>query len=436
MSFPSSPLFHQHYSYSDTHHQFLSSSASHQQKNGDGRGETWGSSSSSTLLNSKSRSLDVSDFLWIYAPVCVLCFFFTFLLLTKKLPRFHNSSLRHYLIHYLNVEQVYKTLKGENKQTEADEHKRLEYGHLTFEIFGLILIIYNFLIKYDQTQLPFFVMQIVQFCLFSLHIIVDFILLKKGYVHVVRSTNSALRFAHSSYQCFVFAIDAAGSDDTSTSSSGTTTASIFTATLPIDVFIIALCHYAVEAIYLMCEGLVMNGAQDFCLIVAVTTNSIMNDQPVTGVVAAFGLSSLGIACVSFVCSMIYKLYAVRKTTRRFLKDKKKRKSKKKNLNETNLNEEDHSSSTTSDDDQEEQNVDKKDDGETSSSNSLMIIHGSSSEDFTSSSTSSSASSLYYSSTLSSGLEPIKKPPAVGVFKRFLNAAKLAAQQSSKKQKRS
>ena len=189
----------------------------------------------------------------------------------------------------------------------------------------------------------------------------------------------------------------------------------------------------------MCEGLVMNGAQDFCLIVAVTTNSIMNDQPVTGVVAAFGLSSLGIACASFVCSMIYKLYAVRKTTRRFLKEKKKRKNKKKNLNETNLNEEDHSSSSTSDDDdQEEQNVDKKDgDGETSSSNSLMIIHAtSSSEDFTSSSTSKTASSLYYSSTLSSGLEPIKKPPAVGVFKRFLNAAKLAAQQSSKKQKRS
>lgn len=271
--------------------------------------ETWGTK---PKYSSTTRPLEITLFDMVYAPACVLCFFISFMLITKKLPRFHGSSLRHHFAHFINAEHVYTTLSGADDET-AQKHKQLEFGHLAFELGGVILLIFNMIVNEDQTRFTFLFMQYLQMFLFLLHIVLDFTLLQKGFIHIVRGTNSKLRFAHSSYQSLLFALDAV--------SSSATTESFMT--LPVDCFVIGISHYLYEATGEILEGCNMSGSGDLVIVVAIVANAVSNETPASGIVAAFGLSCLVLSCSCLFFSMVYKIYRSRKTTKRFAAKKEK-----------------------------------------------------------------------------------------------------------------
>lgn len=269
--------------------------------------ETWGTQPVSPL-NAQERPILLTTFDVIYAPLCIFCFFCSFLLMTKKLPRFHSASLRHYLAHYINPEHVYVTLKGVAADDETvQEQKQLEYGHLWFEMFGIVVLIFNLILNIDQTRLPFLILSISQMVLAFISIVTDFILLKKGYLHIVRGINSKLRFAHSSYQSLLFALDGMSAGGG-------------LGTLPVDCYYLMISHYAYEAVGEILEGLHASGLGDFIIGLLIVAHAITNENLSTGKVAAFGVSCLGLSCASIIISMIYKLILTTKTKRRFVKD--------------------------------------------------------------------------------------------------------------------
>jgi hypothetical protein len=254
-------------------------------------GETWGHAPPVSALD---RSINVAPFLWAYAPLCVLCFFVSFLLLTRKLPRLGGLSLRHFLLTYVGAEHVYNAIADEQ---EAEAHRRVEIGHLCFECFGVSLLVLNQIVNFDQTRLAFQVLQIAQLVLFVVSLTIDFWLLERGFVDVVRSTNFSLRYALCMPQVMLFAVDAG-------------VARGF-ALLPTDVYITAVAHYSCEAVYLALEGLVMIGATDLVVVAYVTAQAIVMSDAATGPIAAFGLTCLSLSCASLAGGAAWKLYRSR-----------------------------------------------------------------------------------------------------------------------------
>jgi hypothetical protein len=119
------------------------------------------------------------------------------------------------------------------------------------------------------------------------------VMIRAGYLRVVRSVNNKLRFAHCTYQALLFALDELSSDSLSS--------------LPVDCYFWAVSHYLYESLGLLLEGLNALGSSELVIVLLVMQISLTQENRTTGAVSAFGITCLVVSCLSILGGLVFKI---------------------------------------------------------------------------------------------------------------------------------
>lgn len=242
----------------------------------------------------KSAPLEIDNTDWWWVPIVVLALFASFMLMTRKLACLKGQSVRMSLLKYISVETLYSTLKGAGDH-EYNEQFYVEIGHLVFQMLGGVLLLLNWIFNENRdARYAMAALTSVQCVLLFACTIIDFGLVRYGFLQTVRSINTKLRWSHCIYQVVLFTTDAIGNN--------------YSMHLPVDCFIWATMHYSYEAVGLALEGLNVIGMSEMSIIALVNAKLLLSVEAATGWACAFGLSSLALSSLSLVVALVFKLY--------------------------------------------------------------------------------------------------------------------------------